>query len=265
MLFAMVEDRSQPPRIKFPLAKVIFAAFLVPWLKRARLARALFGSWIALFAIGIYWTYKGQYLGTWGQVPWVIIYFIGVTPFAVACHRLLLMNDDSVPEYGFEQWSSREVNFLGKLILVSLASLGTFILSAMAIGAVAFNLFTTPDIPNRRTPWLFEMFRIPAAYFVARLSLIIPATALDQKSDMRWAWQLSHGNGWRLAVVICGLPWLINVLQGLMYPDEPTIVQVILSLVAFYILLVIEIALLSLSYKELRASRTQPSYVPDYS
>jgi len=145
----MVEDRSQAPRVKLPLAKVIFAAFLVPWLKRVRLARALFGSGIALIAIGIYWAYQGQYLGTWDQVPWVIIYFIGVTPFAIACHRLFLMSDDSVPEYGVAKWSSREVNFLGKLILVSLASLGTFILSAMAIGTVAFNLFTTPDIPKR--------------------------------------------------------------------------------------------------------------------
>ena len=149
MLFAMVEDRSQAPRVKLPLAKVIFAAFLVPWLKRVRLARALFGSGIALIAIGIYWAYQGQYLGTWDQVPWVIIYFMVVTPFAIACHRLFLMNDDSVPEYGVVKWSSREVNFLGKLILVSLVSLGTFILSAMAIGAIVFILFTMPDISKR--------------------------------------------------------------------------------------------------------------------
>lgn len=255
----MQEDTSKKPRLRLPIAKVISGAFLVPWLKRVRLARALLGSGIALIAIGIYWAYKGQYLGTWGQIPLVFLYFIVVTPFAIACHRLVLMADTSVPEYGIVKWSSREVNFLGKLITVGLASFGAFTLSIMAIGAIVFNLFTIPDIPNNeRIHWLFESFRIPAAYFVARLSLILPATALDQKSDIRSAWQLSHGNGWRLAVVICGLPWLSVILEGYVYPDEPTIVQVTLSCIVFYALLVIEIALLSLSYKELRSSGTQP-------
>ncbi len=253
----MLDDFSQILRNKLPVVKVILEAFLVPWLKRARIVRALFGPSVVLIAIGIYWAYKGKYLDPWAQVPWIVLHFVVITPFAIACHRLFLMNDESVPVYGIIKWSSRELWFLVKLIVVSFASFGTFALSATVIGAIVFNLFTMPDLPNKWTPWLLESFRIPAAYLTARLSLILPATALDQKSDISWAWQLSHGNGWRLAVVVCGLPWLFKVLHGFVYPDEPTVVHVTLNLVIVYMLLIIEIALLSFSYKEIRSSGAQ--------
>lgn len=47
--------------------------------------------------------------------------------------------------------------------------------------------------------WISVFFAVPAASYVAsRLSLVLPALAVDRKRPLRQAWRLSAGNGWRL-------------------------------------------------------------------
>lgn len=47
--------------------------------------------------------------------------------------------------------------------------------------------------------WISIVFAVPAAsYIVSRLSLVLPAMAVDRRRPWRHAWRLSAGNGWRL-------------------------------------------------------------------
>jgi len=47
--------------------------------------------------------------------------------------------------------------------------------------------------------WISVFFAVPAASYVAsRLSLVLPALAVDRRRPLRQAWRLSAGNGWRL-------------------------------------------------------------------
>lgn len=47
--------------------------------------------------------------------------------------------------------------------------------------------------------WISVFFAVPAASYVAsRLSLVLPALAVDRKRPLRQAWRISAGNGWRL-------------------------------------------------------------------
>jgi hypothetical protein len=49
--------------------------------------------------------------------------------------------------------------------------------------------------------WIAIFFAVPVASYVAgRLSLILPALAIDRRRPWRHAWRLSDGNGWRLVV-----------------------------------------------------------------
>jgi hypothetical protein len=47
--------------------------------------------------------------------------------------------------------------------------------------------------------WISVFFAVPAAaYVTGRLTLVLPALAVDRRRPLREAWRLSAGNGWRL-------------------------------------------------------------------
>ena len=98
--------------------------------------------------------------------------------------------------------------------------------------------------------WIGKICEALVTYVVARLSLILPGVALDQKLTLSAVWDLSEGNGWRVALVVGGLPWVLNHLQGLAFPTT-NMLAIILSSVLYCLLLVVEVAALSLSYKAL--------------
>ncbi len=52
-----------------------------------------------------------------------------------------------------------------------------------------------------------------ALYVLARLSLVLPATAIGQRPTLKGSWRLSRSNGWRLAVLSPAvLAWVLYVL-----------------------------------------------------
>jgi len=49
--------------------------------------------------------------------------------------------------------------------------------------------------------WIAVFFGVPvASYVTGRLSLVLPALAVDRRRPLRQAWHLSDGNGWRLVI-----------------------------------------------------------------
>jgi len=129
----------------------------------------------------------------------------------------------------------------------------------MAI-ATLLGIVNAFDIPEEGAGWslIGKIFEALATYVVARLSLILPAVALDQKLTLSTVWDLSEGNGWRLAVVVGGLPWLLNYLQGLAF-SETDMIPAILRSVVYCTLLIVEVAALSLSYKALTPQLSEVS------
>src|SRR5262249_15882071 len=51
-------------------------------------------------------------------------------------------------------------------------------------------------------------------YVLARCLLVFPATAVDLDPSFFRAWRLSHGTGWRLALVAVGLPYALHGIVG---------------------------------------------------
>ena len=239
----MEEETGKGSSIHLPVINIILGAFRIPWSKRSRIARAVIAPAIALSAIGAYWVYSRP--GTYESNLWVLLYGLALTPFAVACHRVLLLGDESLPQYGIMTWTVREGRFLTWLLAAwSLAFLTTMFL-LMTIGTIVMNVF---DIPRAwmEMGWFLGSFEVLGTYVLARLSLILPAVALDGRPSLSSIWRLSHGNGWRLTVVLGGLPWLVSHFQRFILPDEATFVSVLLISLVFCPLLVVEIAALSL-------------------
>ena len=73
----------------------------------------------------------------------------------------------------------------------------------------------------------------------------------DLKPTLAQTWHLSRGNGWRLAIVLGGLPWRLRAFQTVLAPDEVSLTAVVLSSLLFCRLLVVEIAAVSRSYRHL--------------
>jgi hypothetical protein len=91
------------------------------------------------------------------------------------------------------------------------------------------------------------------SYFAARTSLLLPATALDQRQKLRWAWTRSKPHAMRLAFLVGVIPLASLLLQtlGLTWISEllwDPVYQILLAFV-YCSLLIIEIAILSLSYR----------------
>ena len=130
----MEDYKSQVNNIRLPIGKVLVQAFLVPWALRHELVRALTVPAIALIMIQI----SESYLGDPGDAVLFAFAFIASVPyvlFAVTCHRIVLLGDQSVSRYGVIKWSMRETRFY-------FWGLGMYIVVGFAVFAIGFSIFT---------------------------------------------------------------------------------------------------------------------------
>lgn len=224
--------------VTLDVGKVIVGAFLVPWWQRREFARALAFPLAAMAVLMLGWYFTSDNLPAWAM--WLVCLAYGAlfTIFAVACHRLVLLD----PRRVRPGWSWREFRFVFWLLGVYLVYLAVW----LPVWTVMVNV--THDMPP---DWTRQPAVIPALYVVARLSLVLPAVALDRDVSFKWAWTLTRGNGWRLVVVVGVLPWAISQLLGLLYRATPTPIETIALTLIGITLFAVEIAALSISYREL--------------
>ena len=86
-------------------------------------------------------------------------------------------------------------------------------------------------------------------YIIARLSIILPATAVDQKKSMSWAFHEAVGNGWRLVLIVLMIPTIIYWITDFL-PRNNVLLHIAIE-VLLIVVWMIEIVALSLSYKYL--------------
>jgi hypothetical protein len=234
---------------RLDVTKVVYGAFMVPWWNRRAFGRALGIPLALLVTLTLSWYYGGKYLPQFSN--WVLCVAWGglFSMFAVTCHRLVLLDAASVASQPVPRWSWRETRFFYWLV-------GTWLICWVAgIAAITLILnLAIMVIGNSITGW-FDwaplVAGIPAYYLFARLSPIFPATAIDRRVDLKWAWRLTRGNGWRLFVVVAVLPWLLSHFVGLLYRGNATAVETAMLTFVGSALFAVEIAALSLSYREL--------------
>ena len=112
-----------------------------------------------------------------------------LTMIAVSCHRLVILGVASLPNAWGLFWSGRETRFLGWIIAVTVL--------------VVPYLLSVPLITRTLDAWLLLAVVFPFALYVsARLSLVLPATAIGQRPTLKRFWRLSRSNGWRLVLVL---------------------------------------------------------------
>lgn len=233
-------------------------ALLIPWRRRREFAWALAVPLALLAGLSLAWYFADALIrqaeGWWPFFLYCGPFALFFTLFAVTCHRLVLLAPRRLGGIPAPSWSARESRFLFWVVTLWLIYLVVWWLGLLVAGNV------WPRDGDLRG-W-FEVIEfvasLPALYLVARLSLVFPATAIDRGASLKWAWRTSRGNGWRLVVVVMVLPWLVSRLVGLLYREQATAVEIVLLTVLGTALFALEIAALSIAYREL-ARDDQPS------
>lgn len=248
---------SQPEPFRLPVAKVVLGAFLIPWMNRRAFVRALAIPALLLVSTSLGWAYVPKDLplaANWGlQALNSLLYTI----FAVVCHRLVLLDPISEASRVVPQWTKRESRFYFWMM----AFWGLFV--AFSYGSA--QVLMSDSIPGDNFwlrflgGWFASACLVLAYYAFARLSVMFPATAVDATVNLKWAWELTAGNGWRLFLIVCALPMLFGGAVDALYRDGATTAEIIVLGIAGTAIFAVEIAAVSLSYRELLKNKVPPS------
>lgn len=239
-----------------PIQRIIIDAAESCWELRDRLARVLIVPGIVFLALKL----GAHFVREEGL--WHLLYTFGgdlvLALAAVSCHRLLLLGAVSVPRFGTNGANVRDWKFL-------VAFLGLWITTTLSLtmGGLLANLALAPfglHVMASEPTWLYAvrlMAWLPGLYLLSRLSMALPAIAIDRPLGFRRAWRLSRGSGWQLLILVALLPWLVVqfdkaiAAQMPVAPFAPDVTSSVVVSVLFVLLLPLEIAVVSLSFRHL--------------
>lgn len=245
------------------VGKVLLGAFLVPWWKRRPFAHALAVPLVALATLMLSWYYAADMVPAY--VGWMLcLLYAGLfTVFAVRCHRLVLIDSEARAADPWLRWSWREWRFFYWLAGLWLIAMVTWWFALLLAGNVISGAWRhSPAELSVWMEWSIYVCKIPALYVFARLSPVLPAAAIDRTVDLKSAWLLTQKNGWRLVLVVGVLPWAISQLLALLYRGDATALETIVLTTLGIALLAVEIAALSISYRELTKEEDAPREHP---
>ena len=183
----------------------------------------------------------------WQIVALHLTFYATATLYAVTSHRIALYGSDSVPNRWGLYWTKRETIYFAVAAAI-------FIVPGYLITWPMFtNLPLGQYIAVQATVWL------SLAYVVARLSIALPAIAIDDATSITTAWNLSRHNGWRLTIAL-SIPILLIAGLGFVYerlvPPSSHPIGVFLTSFAFVLVDAITITALSVAYRELRLAHS---------
>lgn len=237
---------SQKP---LPVGKVLLGAFYIPWTLRRSLLRQTGWPLLMLAFMESYLRLALPEPGWWIMTAYILGYLLLGVLVAVRCHRLVLLGEQAAMLAGTLDWSGRNSRFLGWAVLVYIVVTAFFAVSVTLVGTLFVNMDAEAgEFWLQVSVWLAT---VAATYLLARWSPLFPATALDRKAGLVWAWDLTRSNGLRMLALVGLLPWCYSMLVWLLLPEDAGAFLNLLSTLLVYPLLLVEISALSLAYREL--------------
>ncbi len=218
------------------------------WQKRKQVVVAFLPALLLLAALDWYSSTQLADQQAKGMLLALVSTLISVL-LATTCHHFTLRPEQATPNmlrfYGRNEW-----RYFLRLIQIGFIAGMVFFAVMMAVILLLTNAVHAQQVVEQ--PQLAAagilVAAIPALYLWGRLSITLPELALGQASSLKHAWQLSQGNGNKLALVVVIIPMLsMAPFFALLWLDN-TALQFIGSF-GTYLTTLISIVALSLSYQ----------------
>lgn len=175
---------------------------------------------------------------------WLLIYAV----FAVSCHRIILLGADSLPNaYGL-YWSARETRFLGWFILVAI------IYTLLSLPLYVATLILPGWFHDLQLSWYLLLFL--TAYIEGRISMVLPASAVDERSSISDSWRMTQGYGLAIAVALFAVALVMNLIiiaTDYVLPGSPHLAKLVSDVLGFP-LVAVAVGVLSVTYRALTKS-----------
>ena len=260
----MVDSRPSEPSPRLSVIGVLARALVLICRNPKVFRDVLWPPAVAIIVLLFAAFYLNDYLSAFTNWVLALAYSTLVVLLAVSCHRLVLLGPGSREPGARLRWSMRETRFAAWVLGIWVVYVVCWMTVILVVLNIAPSLFlrTSPGgsaepfgMSLGRVGWPELLGTIPASYLYARLVLVLPATAIDRRPTVRWAWNCSRRNGWRLLVVVGVLPIATSYLLYAVYREGASVVESAWWYVLFVILLIAEIAVLSVSYQDLTGTR----------
>ncbi len=181
----------------------------------------------------------------------IMMGFVGAT-FAVSCHRIILLGENTLPNQWGLFWGRREWKFF---LWVLVLAVPAFVVSGVLVTTVSSNW---PVLE----PLFIQFFKFSTlnravislvnVLMIASFGLVLPAIAIGERASLKVAWKLAYGNILRLITVIAipmlaleGL-WRLYALVEVEGPVLTRVFQFLLIMLGAF-----EVIILSESYRKL--------------
>lgn len=235
--------------MKFSIKQIISDVIYELNMKRYVLLQALLFPALAIITLDLF----ASFYTTSGFIVLVYKLFNAAfyALFAVSCHRIILLGKNHIPNKWGIYFSSTVGSYIWYLILIAIIEvIVTLFIGLIFIPLSGFVPFEGVYIDTA----LFIIFTLPLFYVAARISLILPSTAIDKDQEFSDIWKLSEGNGWKLTVALALPPtlaliiaWPIGALGNLV----DNFISSFFTMMIFCILGAVEVSALSCSYRAL--------------
>lgn len=166
--------------------------------------------------------------------------------FAVVCHRTIILGSSSLRSSIGLFWSERELRFLGWIVILTILSW----LWVLVAGVIAL------IIPGRilGIPLSVVALLLLSAYLFARLSMVYPATATDNRTSIKDAWYLTYNNGIRicLTIALTASPFLLlSVGMSFAFSTYPSVFSQVMHSLVWHCVTAVTICTVSVIYARL--------------
>jgi hypothetical protein len=252
----MRESNSLESIAKLRVVKILFDALTLVWFRRADFMHALWLPFLLMLALAGAWDFSEASLPPGFEWVYAVAYYFLLVLFVVNCHRAVLLNSQRTHEWAVPKWSWRETRFLGWTAFIWAICAACAVAGSMIAFTIIGNV--TPQflwpVNLKSSTWTFisqYSMKLIYVYIFARLCLMLPSIAVDKSVSFQRAIKLSRGNGWRLAVAVSIIPLAIHIIAKIVYRDNASAWEHMLWLTITSALLTVEIAALSLSFREL--------------
>ncbi|MGV7222642.1 MAG: hypothetical protein ACQ9MH_14080 [Nitrospinales bacterium] len=200
------------------------------------LLKALLFPALLYLVVGYFQASEGNWLGI--IVELIINYFI-ISLVAIPVHRVILLGPDSVSEWGFNIWSKKELMYAGVLIVMGIIP-----------AVISFPLaFLVPKISTEINIMItsFCIILIFSFWIIGRLTLVLPAIAIGDKTSFKDAWDLTKKDHVSMLFVVLFFPALIIAPYYFLSLDSPLYDSI--GFILYFFVEVFAIASLSIAYK----------------